>query len=489
MATGLGKTVVFAEIAKRVFRKTQKPVLVLAHRSELIEQAAATLESFGLDCSTEQAESRVSFLENHNVITASVSSLSQTDRLNQFPKDYFSLIITDECHHAPMPSYRNIYTYFAGTKHLGVTATPLRSDKIGLRNIYQSVAFQYDIAKGIEAGFLCEIKGKQIKVEGLELEKINLSSGDFSKTELDGMLMRDKILQRMVLPTLEHAGNRPTIVFTQSVAHAKAITDAFNRATAGKDIAVSVDGKTDALVRRSRIESFKRGEVQFIVNVGVLTEGFDHPPTACIALFRPTKSLSLLAQMIGRGTRLADGKTDCLVLDFVGVNNTVKTVNVLDVLDGTVLTDAEKKRAQKLVDEGEDAKTALEKAKTEIAKLEALQIKWKAISSSNAFDILKLFGIPSAKGLYGGGLATFAQRSLLELKGLKVPPSMEKAEANLLITEIIRRDTAGLATLKQLRYLKKLGYKDFDIESLTREDAGRMIGAGQNSYQRRRVYV
>jgi len=475
MATGLGKTVVFAEIAKRVFRKTQKPILVLAHRSELIEQAAATLESFGLDCSTEQAESRISFLENHHVITASVSSLSQKDRLKQFPADYFSLIITDECHHAPMPSYRGIYAHFADTKHLGVTATPLRSDKIGLKNIYQSVAFQYDIAKGIEAGFLCKIHGKQIRVEGLELEKIKLSNGDFSRDELDELLMRDKVLQRMVLPTVEHAGNRPTIVFTQSVAHAKAITDAFNRTAAGKDVAVSVDGKTDPLTRRSRIESFKRGEVQFIVNVGVLTEGFDHPPTACIALFRPTKSLSLLAQMVGRGTRLADGKTDCLVLDFVGVNNTVKTLNVLDVLDGTILSEREKQVAQKLVDEGEDATSAVEKAKSEVAKLEALEIRWKAISSSNPFDLMKLFAVPSRKGLYGGGLATFVQRSLLELKGIKTPAKLERGEAELLLKELDRRSREGLASFKQIKALKKLGYNDFDPQTITRKQAHLLI--------------
>lgn len=483
MATGLGKTVVFGEIAKQVQRKTQKPVLVLAHRSELIEQTAEVLRGFDLKPLIEQGEQRAHFAEAHGAIVASVQSLSQFERLKQFPKDYFSLVITDECHHSVAEIYRRIYAHFDSTKHLGVTATPLRSDNIGLKNIFQSVAFQYDIARGIKDGWLCPIKGKQIRVDGLELDQIKLSGGDFSQKELDEMLMRDRVLQRMVIPTLENVGERQTIVFTQSVGHCKAIADAFNR-SAGRNVAVAVDGKTPTIERQERINAFRRGEAQFIVNVGVLTEGFDYPPTAAIALFRPTKSLGLLAQMVGRGTRKADGKTDCLVLDFVGISDTVKTLNVLDVLDGTILSEKEKSRAQKLVDEGEDATTALEKAKLDIAKLEALQVRWKAISSSNPFDIMKLFGVPSAKGLFGGGLCTIYQRGLLEYKGLKVPPTLEKGEASLLIDALIERDKAGLATLKQLRYLKRLGVKDFDIETLTRDRAGKLIDAIQNKHQK-----
>ena len=475
MATGLGKTVIFASIAQRVYNRTQKPVLVLAHRSELIEQTQNTLGYFGLEPLIEQGDTRAVLSENHGAIVASVASLSQADRLKQFPADYFSLIITDEAHHAVTESYRRIYSRFRETKHLGVTATPLRSDSIGLKNVFQSVAFQYSIQQGIEEKYLCPIKGRQITVKGLELEKIKLSGSDFSSKELDEMLMRDRVLQRMVLPTIEHAGQRQTIVFTQSVGHAKAIADAFNRASA-KNVAVAVDGNTPQIERQQRINAFKRGDIQFIVNVGVLTEGFDHPPTSCIALFRPTRSLGLLTQMVGRGTRISPGKPDCLVLDFVGVQNTVKTLNVLDVLDGTVLSEAEKTRAQKLVDEGEDAVTALEKAKIDIAKLEALQVKWKALSSSNPFDVMKLFAVPSRKGLYGGQLATHYQRSLLEIKGIKTPATLERGEAELLLRKLDERIDKNLASFKQLKKLKSLGFNDFDPQKLSRKEAHRLIG-------------
>lgn len=475
MATGTGKTYVFSQIAKDFIRRFEKPVLILAHRTELIEQARDVLESFSVRTVIEKAESFALNEEKFSAIVASVQTLKISERLEQFPKDYFSLIITDECHHAVCADNRKIYEYFSGTKHLGVTATPLRHDKVGLKNVYQSVSFQYPIQSAIDDGYLCKIRAKQIKVEGLELEQIKLSNSDFSRTELDELLMREKVLLKMVLPTIEHAGNRPTIIFTKSVKHAKAITFCLNQQS-DNQIATYVDGAMDDNSRRVRIDKFKAGEFQFIVNVGVLTEGFDHPPVSCIALFRPTRSLGLLAQMIGRGTRIAENKTDCLILDFVGVNNSVRTCNVLDVLDGTIISDAEHETATRYIEKGEDAKTALEKAKIDVAKIEALEIRWKALSSSKAFDIMKLFAIPSAKGLYGGGLCTHIQRGFLENAGVKVPPTLEKGEASKLIAEIIRRRNEGLATLKQLRYLKRLGVTNFDVDTLAFQEAGRLIG-------------
>ncbi len=184
--------------------------------------------------------------------------------------------------------------------------------------------------------------------------------------------------------------------------------------------------------------------------------------------------------MVGRGTRNYENKKDCLILDFVGVNNSVQTLNVLDVLDGTILSDREKTRAQKLVDEGESATDALETAKLDIAKLEAMEIKWKALSKSNPFDIMKLFAVPSRKGLYGGAKASFIQRGLLDTKGIKCPAALEKGEAELLLNELRRRSFTGLASFKQLQTVKKF-YNDFDPQSLTRAEADEMI---QSAYSK-----
>lgn len=475
MATGTGKTVVFSQIAQNFIRRLQKPVLVLAHRTELLTQAYETLQQLGLKPALEKAEQKANDVRDFNAVVASVQTLAQPARFTDFEPDDFSLIVTDEAHHAVSATYRGIYDYFKPAKHLGVTATPVRFDKIGLKNIFQSVAFQYSIQEGIKDKYLCDVAGKQVTVEGLTLESLKIVSGDFAEAEITEMLMQENILQRMVLPTLEHAKKRQTICFTNSVEHAHAVARSFNR-VAGKEIAIAVDGGMSDRIRAQRIQLFRENEIQFIVNCGVLTEGFDYPPTACIALFRPTRSLGLLAQMIGRGTRTAEGKTDCLVLDFVGINNTVRTMNVLDVLDGTVLTDAENRAAQKYLSNGDSAVTALEKAKTEIAKLEQLQIKWKALSTSNAFDVMKMLALPSAKGLYGGNLATLAQRGLLENAGIYCPPTLEKGEAMRLISEIIRRGKMGLATFKQMKELRRLGYKRSDLEQLSLLEASEKIG-------------
>lgn len=482
MATGTGKTRCFTELAKDTVKKGKR-VLALAHRSELLQQAKVSFENAQMSVGVEKADSKGFGL--FNTVVASVQSLSRPDRLACYPRDYFDFIITDEAHHATAESYRRIYEHFNGAFHLGVTATPNRHDEIGLRNIYQSCSFQYPIQEGIKDGFLCNIVGKQVRVDGLKLESIKVVAGEFSQPELDEMLRLESVLKAMVLPTIEYAGDRPTIVFTPGVEHAHEIAACFNR-TAERTVAVAVDGKMDDLSRSTALNQFETGQVQFLVNVGICTEGYDHPPTGCIALFRPTRSLGLLAQMIGRGTRIAPGKTDCLVLDFVGVDNTVRTMTVMDVLDGTVLNDAEHSKAQELQESGLNAVEALKEAKTFVAQLDAIKAKMIALSTSNAFDVLRMFAVPNCKGLFGGDLATEKQVAYLEYKGIKCRPDLQKGEASKLIETCIKRQEKGLATFKQLRYLRKLGHKDSFIENTTFAEASSLINerAPKTSYAR-----
>lgn len=475
MATGAGKTFVFAQIAKEFINRTRKPVLILAHRIELVEQVREAFKSFGINTAKEQGDSFAAEFD-FDAVVACTPTLKKDHRLEQFPRDFFSLIITDECHHAVCADNRKIYQYFQGAKHLGVTATPLRADRIGLKNIYQTVAFQYPIQQGIAEGYLSPIKAKQIKVEGLELEKLSVKKGDFSKEELDALLLQDGVLAQMVVPTLELADTRPTIVFAQNIAHARAVTDCFNR-HAGKQVARSIDTKTDGKDVREIIAGYRRNEFQFIVNVGILCEGFDYPPTACVALFRPTKSVGLLAQMVGRGSRLftEGGKTDCLVLDFVGVKNSVRTINVFDVLDGTMISDREHAAAQKYAEQGLTASEALEAAKREVARLEAIEIEWKALTNAKAFDIMKLFGVSSKKGFYGGAKADAFICGRLKEKGIKHVEKLEQAEAEALEQELRRRSRLGLASWKQLQTMKRNYKGEFDAQTITRQQASDII--------------
>lgn len=470
LPTGTGKTFCFTELAKRYRQKLRKPTLVLAHRAELIDQAAASFHRVGMHVEIEKAESRATG-KNCDAVIASVQSISQKKRLESYPPNYFGFIVTDESHHSIASTYRKVFDHFDAL-HLGVTATPSRFDEIGLKNIYESCAFQYSIQDAIKDGYLVPIRGQQIEVAGIHLEQVKVVAGEFSQPEMDAMLRQEETLQGMVLPTLEAAGNRPTIVFTPGVEHAHDIAACFNRLKPGS--AVAVDGGMNIDERRAALGLYESGKRQFIVNVQVLTEGYDHPPTACIALFRPTRSLGLFAQMIGRGTRLFDGKSDCIVLDFVGVQNTVRTITVMDVLDGTVLKDAEHKKAQELQARGIGAVEALAEAKQFVAGLDSIRAKMKAFSTSNAFDVLGLFSIPNSKGLYGGDKATAKQISYLEGRGVKCSPDLEKGEASKLIDKFIKRQDAHLATWKQLKYLKALGVQD-GLNDISFEDATAMI--------------
>jgi superfamily II DNA or RNA helicase len=463
MATGLGKTVVLAETAKRSIRRTGKPVLVIAHRMELLDQLIETFEKFGMRARLEKAESKAAG-KRCDVVIASVQTLSKLKRLQKFKPDHFGLIETDEAHRAVAATYRTIYDYF-DANHLGCTATPNRHDEIGLRNIYETVAFQYAIAEAIRDGWLCPIRAEQVQVEGIHLEDVKIVAGDFSQTELDEMLLQESTLQSMVIPTLERAGDRPTIIFTPSVAHAHEIASCINRLKPGA--ALAVDGGMDPFRRSEVIDRFKSGKIQFLCNVMIATEGFDHPPTSCIAFFRPTKSLGLFTQCVGRATRQSPGKEDALILDFVGVRNTVRTITVVDVLDGTILKDEEHKKALELQEMGYAPTEALAEAKQYVANLDSVKVKMKALSTANAFDVLALLAIPNSKGMYGGDLATDKQVALLQGKGIKCPPDLEKGEAVRLIDQLFKRQEEGLATFKQIKFLRKLGVTDPGIDAYT----------------------
>lgn len=476
-ATGTGKTVLLSEIAKYYRMELNKPVLFLAHRQELLDQAADTFRKVGLVARIEKAEERAAG-RYADVVVASVQSLTQQKRLESYAPDHFGLIETDECHHSVSPSYIRIYEYFKSALHLGVTATAGRLDKIGLKNVYETVAFQYPIQQGIQDGFLCPIRGVQVEVGGIQLEKVKVVAGEFSQPEMDAMLRDEETLQSMVLPTIEHAGDRPTIIFTPGVEHAHEIAACFNRVKPGS--ATAVDGGMDPMTRKERLDMFKTGRVQFLSNVNIATEGFDHPPTACIAFFRPTKSLGLFSQCVGRATRIHPSKSDALVLDFVGVNNSVRTVTVMDVLDGTILSDAEHKKAQELQKQGYNATESLEKAKNFVANLDSVRAKMRAFTTSSVFDVMGLFQIGNQKGLYGGDRATEKQIAYITKCGINCPPDLEKGEASKLIDTLVKRIDAGKATFKQMKYLRALGYKDSEIENVTFSQASDLIGQLKN---------
>lgn len=362
-ATGVGKTTSAAELARRAVSRGET-VLFLAHRRELIDQAAARFESFGLQVGIERG-SRVAGAES--VVCASVQTM-RGERLAKFPRDAFDLIIYDECHHSVAPGGRAILDHFHTANVVGVTATSDRADGIPMSTVYANVAHRYGIAEAIAGGYLVPVKGIHIDVPGMDLSKVrqrrqmvdgsverpgetvdllapagqariapeggkrysvDLHPGDLSRAVLDPMAV-----EGVVVPLLALAGNRRTVVFAVDRKHAAAIAASLNEKR--PDCARVVHGAMKVRDRKATLAAHQAGEYQFLVNVLILAEGYDDPAIECVAMARPTQSRVLYSQAVGRALRLFAGKTLALLLDFVGVGSKFDLVGPEDALAGAL---------------------------------------------------------------------------------------------------------------------------------------------------------
>jgi len=314
--TGTGKTQIFCGIQ----RTLGGPALVLAHRGELLEQAAQRFQSLnpGLLVDIEQADQWAD--RRAEVVCASIQTLYRGNRLDWFrPR----LVIVDEAHHAPAPSFRSVLERFGcweehGPFLVGCTATPKRLDGIALGHIFEEQVFTYSIREAIEDGWLSDVRGFRVRSQ-VDLSRVHRVGDDFNKSELAAAVDEIERTRAAVRHWQEVAADRPTIVFCVTVAHAE------HAAEAWQDIGVTaewIDGTMKPEERRAVIARFKNGETQVLVNVEILTEGFDHPPVSCVVMLRPTQSWALYVQCVGRGTRggfncPVPGKSDLVVIDVV----------------------------------------------------------------------------------------------------------------------------------------------------------------------------
>ena len=266
------------------------------------------------------------------------------------------------------------------------------------------------------------------------------------------------VLHQIATPLVKEAGERPTVVFTAGVEQAHALAGVIGTHV-GHDRVGVVDGKTPREERRRVLGAYQDGSIQFMVNVGVLTEGFDAPATACIAMARPTKSRGLYAQMIGRGTRIAEGKADCLVLDFVGNSGRHRLVTTADVLAGKELPEDVAADVRKGTEDGMDVEEALEAAEAahmeRLAKekAEARRRKAKAAvryQSRSVDPFAVLYIEPVAPG---GRKASDAQRDYLDRLGVKLDHDPSAMEARALLDKISDRRQRGLCSYKQAKLL------------------------------------
>jgi superfamily II DNA or RNA helicase len=285
------------------------------------------------------------------VIVSSVQTMCRPGRHMRFPFDYFGLLIIDEAHHAPAKSYGDVMAHFHAAKVLGVTATAKRADQVAMGLVFETVAYTYGIEAAINDGWLVPIHQQCVEVEGLDFSQVRDVAGDFNEGELSAILTQETPLHRMASPIVELAGSRSTLVFCCSVAHAQLLAEVIDRYRFRS--AAWLSGETPIEQRRETIERFKRGELQFLLNCQLFLEGFDCPNTSLVVMGRPTKSLGLYTQVLGRGTRPLPGTVDgietaaarrlsiaqsakpnMVVLDFAGNAGRHKIITATDILGG-----------------------------------------------------------------------------------------------------------------------------------------------------------
>lgn len=453
LPTGCGKTIVFAEVARR-FRAHGR-VLVLAHREELIRQACDKVtRTAGLRCGVEMASETSAGGED--VVVATVQTLSRPGRLAGFAPDEFALVVVDEAHHATAASYRAVLDYFASARVLGVTATPDRADGTGLGEVFEHVAFTYEIRDAIDDGYLVPIRQRAVHVAGLDLSRVRVTAGDLNEGDLARVLTAEDALHRVAVPAVELAGERPTLVFAASVEHARCLAEVMQRYTQ-RGVLV-LHGGTEAEVRREALAGFAAGRAQFLVNCALFTEGFDEPRIACVAVARPTRSRALYAQMIGRGTRLHEGKADLLVLDFRGNAGRHSLASAADVLGGRERPEV-LARAKERLESGELAvHEALDAARAEVAEETRRKVLAQARYQARDVDPFTVLGAAPRPTAYAGLPATDKQRAALERFRVDVDlATVSRGEASALLDQLVRRAKSGRCTYRQARVLARYG--------------------------------
>lgn len=464
LPTGTGKTIVFAAVTEDQVRSGSR-VLVLAHRGELLEQAADKIKrSTGLASAVEKAEQTC--LDSWcRVVVGSVQSLQRPARLEQFPADYFGTIIIDEAHHAITDGYQRVLEHFPEANVLGVTATPDRGDMRNLGDVFDSLAYEYKLTQAIREGYLCPILAQTIPLQ-LDISQVALSGGDFAVGGLGTAL--DPYLEQIASEMQTACAGRKTVVFLPLIKTSQKFRDILN----SKGFrAAEVNGQSED--RAEILSDFSNGKYNVLCNSMLLTEGWDCPSVDCIVVLRPTKVRSLYSQMVGRGTRLSPetGKKDLLLLDFLWLTERHELCRPADIICEN--REVSRKMTENLAQAGcpEDIEQAAEQASADVVaqREEALakQLAEMRRRKKKLVDPLQYEMSIQAEDLTGYvpsfgwemGPPSEKQTAALEKFGI-LPDAVESAgKAQMLLDRLNKRRGAGLTTPKQIRCLEKYGFQ------------------------------
>lgn len=482
--TGSGKAVMMAKMAQAVLPKR---TLMLCHREELIFQAADKVrKATGIFPQIEKAEHRASM--QAEIVVGGIQTL-QGARLARWPQNHFGLIIPDEAHHSISPSWQNTLRYFDSHGLVwGCTATPDRGDKRNLGVYYEDIAYEISLFDLINQGYLSRISVSSIPIE-IDLRAVRQIAGDYSDNDLSDALA--PYLRKIAVAIREHAAFRRTLVFLPLIATSKAFAEILNEEGLS---AAHVDGTSED--RKEILGRFSRGEFDVLCNAMLLTEGYDEPAVDCVVILRPTKSRSLYSQMVGRGTRVAGGKANLLLLDFLWLHekhNLIRPAHLVAATDEIAVemtamaqkagggesqemldlqglaSEAQIQREKRLQEELE------KKAKRARREIDAME--W--CLSIHAPDVAEYEDFRQAKPVARW------QKDVLQNSGFDLDTIKSHGHADALINLIQSRKMLGLASPKQVRLMKKLGHKNADTISF--DDARRYLDARLGSNKQKQA--
>lgn len=463
LPTGCGKTVVFAKVTEDCVRQGNR-VLILAHRGELLDQAADKLmKTTGLGCALEKAENTC-LGSWFRVVVGSVQTLMRQKRLDQFPEDFFDTIIIDEAHHCISDSYQKVLKHFPDAQILGVTATPDRGDMQNLGQFFESLAYEYTLPKAIKEGYLTPIKALTIPLK-IDMSSVSVQAGDFKASDIGTAL--DPYLEGIAEEMKKYCSDKKTVVFLPLVKTSQKFRDLLNEHGFQ---AAEVNGNSQD--RAEILADFEAGKYNVLCNSMLLTEGWDCPSVDCIVVLRATKVRSLYCQMVGRGTRLFPGKDHLLLLDFlwhterhelchpaslICSNEEVaqKMTENLEEAAGCPIDieDAEQKASEDVVAQREEAlaKQLAEMKRRKKKLVDPLQFEM-SIQAEDLSGYVPAFG-------WEMGPPSDKQKSTLEKLGI-LPDQIENAgKAAKLLDRLDKRRNEGLTTPKQIRFLEGRGFQ------------------------------
>lgn len=463
LPTGCGKTIVFAKVTEECVRQGNR-VLILAHRGELLEQAADKIvKATGLMCATEKAE-ETCLGSWFRITVGSVQSMMRESRLSRFPDDYFDTIIIDEAHHCISDSYQRVLRHFPEAKVLGVTATPDRGDMKNLGQVFESLAYEYTLPRAIKEGYLSPIKAVTIPLK-VDLTGVGVQSGDFKVGDLGTAL--DPYLEGIATEMEKYCREKKTVVFLPLVKTSQKFRDILN---AHGFQAAEVNGESQD--RAEILREFDSGRYNVLCNSMLLTEGWDCPSVDCIVVLRPTKVRSLYCQMVGRGTRLSPGKDHLLLLDFLWHTERHELCHPAHLICESEevarqMTENLEKDAGCPVDIEEAEQTASEDvvAQREAAlaqKLAEMKRRKRKLVDPLQFEMsIQAEDLVGYVPAFGWEMAppSEKQKQTLEKLGI-LPDEIDNAgKASKLLDRLDKRRQANLTTPKQIRFLEGKGFQ------------------------------